>query len=57
MTAFEQVFAGGGPPVTKYGVAEQERLEAGFEPDEVKVAVEKNTSASRRSCGARCDPA
>ena len=42
VTAFERVFAGGGRQVTKYGVAEQERLEAGFDPDEVKVAVEKN---------------
>ena len=42
MTAFEQVFAGGGRQVTKYGVAEQERLEAGFEPEEVKVAVARN---------------
>ncbi|MGE0355025.1 MAG: DUF455 family protein [Gemmatimonadales bacterium] len=37
--AFEQVMDGGGTHVTKYGVAEQERLEAGFEPEEIKVAI------------------
>jgi len=38
--AFEIVFAGGGTDVSKYPVAEQERLEAGFDPDEIRVATE-----------------
>jgi uncharacterized ferritin-like protein (DUF455 family) len=42
MKAFKWVFDSGGLRVDKYGVAEQERLEAGFEPHEVRVAVEKN---------------
>lgn len=46
--AFEQVFAGGGTAVTKYGIAEQARLEAGFAPQEVRVAVEQS-EARRRS--------
>jgi uncharacterized ferritin-like protein (DUF455 family) len=37
--AFTTVMEGGGTHVTKYGVAEQERLEAGFEPEEITVAV------------------
>ncbi len=42
--AFQQVFSGGGLNVTKYGVAEQERKEAGFADDEVKVAVQMSDS-------------
>jgi uncharacterized ferritin-like protein (DUF455 family) len=37
--AFQQVFAGGGTKVTKYGVAEGARLEAGFDAGEVAVAA------------------
>jgi uncharacterized ferritin-like protein (DUF455 family) len=39
--AFQQVFADGGTEVSKYGIAEQERLEAGFAPQEIAVAVEQ----------------
>lgn len=45
--AFQQVFAGGGLNVTKYGVAEDARLEAGFDAGEVAVAADK--SESRRA--------
>lgn len=45
--AFQAVFADGGTDVTKYGVAERERLEAGFAPDEVHVAVEQSESRRR----------
>jgi uncharacterized ferritin-like protein (DUF455 family) len=45
--AFKQVFANGGLNVTKYGVAESARLEAGFVPGEVAVAVSQ--SAARRA--------
>ena len=38
--AFAQIFAGGGTEVDKYGVAVEARLEAGFSPEEVEVAVE-----------------
>jgi hypothetical protein len=38
--AFAQVFSGGGTNVTKYGVAEEERLEAGFAPEEVHMAAQ-----------------
>ncbi len=48
-TAFEQVFAEGGTRVTKYGVAEAERLEAGFDPDEVRVAVDLSNRRIARS--------
>jgi hypothetical protein len=41
------VFADGGTDVTKYGVAERERLEAGFAPDEVHVAVEQSETRRR----------
>ena len=37
--AFAQIFAGGGDDVEKYGVAVEARLEAGFSPEEVAVAV------------------
>jgi len=37
--AFAQIFAGGGTEVDKYGVAVDARLEAGFSPEEVEVAV------------------
>jgi hypothetical protein len=37
--AFAQVFAGGGTDVEKYGVAVEARLEAGFSPEEVAMAV------------------
>ncbi len=40
--AFEQVFADGGADVVKYGVATEARLEAGFSPGEVEVAVEQS---------------
>ena len=40
--AFEQVFADGGTDVVKYGVATEARLEAGFSPGEVEVAVEQS---------------
>ncbi len=40
--AFKQVFADGGMHVTKYGVAETERLEAGFAPGEIRVAAEQS---------------
>ena len=38
--AFRQVFAGGGTEVVKYGVAQEERLLAGFDAEEVRVASE-----------------
>lgn len=38
--AFEEVFAGGGTDVEKYGIAVEARLEAGFSPEEVEVAVQ-----------------
>ena len=44
--AFAQVWAHGGTHVTKYGVAEEHRLAAGFAPEEVRFAVEQ--SAARR---------
>ena len=50
--AFEQVFAQGGMDVSKYGVAETERLEAGFAPEEVRTAVEL-TEARREAVRAR----
>ncbi len=37
--AIVQIFAGGGDDVEKYGVAVEARLEAGFSPEEVEVAV------------------
>ncbi len=40
--AFAQVFAGGGEDVEKYGVAVEARLEAGFSPEEVEVAVRQS---------------
>ena len=48
-TAFEQVFAEGGTRVTKYGVAEAERLEAGFDADEVRIAVDLSNQRIARS--------
>jgi uncharacterized ferritin-like protein (DUF455 family) len=39
-TAFRQVFGGGGTEVTKYGVAQDARLLAGFDADEVRVATD-----------------
>lgn len=44
--AFAQVWAHGGTHVTKYGVAEELRLAAGFAPEEVRFAAEQ--SAARR---------
>ena len=38
--AFALVFADGGTDVEKYGVAVEARLEAGFSPEEVEVAVQ-----------------
>lgn len=40
--AFQQIFADGGTSVSKYGVAEEARLEAGFGPEEVAEAVRLN---------------
>jgi len=37
---FQQVFAGGGTNSTSYGIAEEWRVEAGFSPAEIEVAVE-----------------
>lgn len=37
--AFEQVFAGGGTDVEKYGVAVEARREAGFSSEEIEVAL------------------
>jgi uncharacterized ferritin-like protein (DUF455 family) len=37
--AFARIFADGGTEVHKYGVAVEARLEAGFSPEEVEVAV------------------
>jgi hypothetical protein len=45
--AFQAVFAEGGTDVTKYGVAERERREAGFAPDEVQAAVEQSETRRR----------
>ncbi len=45
--AFEAVFSRGGTDVSKYPVAEQERLEAGFDEAEVKKAAE--ASEARRA--------
>jgi uncharacterized ferritin-like protein (DUF455 family) len=42
--AFSWVFADGGSDVTKYPVAEQERLQAGFDPEEVRVAADMSRS-------------
>lgn len=52
--AFQQVFSGGGLNVTKYGVAEQERREAGFAEEEVKVATQ--LSDARRAAIANRAP-
>ena len=52
--AFEQVFAGGGTEVEKYGVAVEARLEAGFSQAEVDVAVrmsDERRAAVRRRLG------
>lgn len=40
--AFALIFAGGGEDVEKYGVAVEARLEAGFSPEEVEVAVRRS---------------
>lgn len=50
--AFAQIFAHGGTEVTKYGVAEAERLEAGFGAAEVRQAVEV-TETRRNAVRAR----
>jgi len=42
--AFQVVFARGGTEVSKYPVAQAERLEAGFDPDEVRRAAEMSTA-------------
>jgi Protein of unknown function (DUF455) len=42
--AFEWVFADGGSEVTKYPVAEQERLRAGFDSSEVEVSADMSRS-------------
>ena len=46
-SAFERVIAGGGAEVDKYGVAAEARLEAGFSPEEVEVAI--RMSEARRA--------
>ena len=46
--AFEQVFAKGGTNVMKYGVATEARLEAGFDPGEVEVAVQQSDARRAR---------
>lgn len=55
--AFAVVFAGGGEDVEKYGVAVDARLEAGFSPAEVEVAVrqsdERRAAVRARLSGAR----
>ena len=51
-TAFEQVIAGGGADVDKYGVAAEARLEAGFSPEEVEVAI-RMSEARRTAVRAR----
>ncbi len=51
---FAQVFAGGGTDVEKYGVAVEARLEAGFSPEEVEMAVkmsEERRAAVRTRMG------
>lgn len=53
---FEQVFRGGGTEVSKYGVAQQERLEAGFLREEVEKAheiAEARRAAVRARAGER----
>ena len=45
--AFKQIFANGGTDVSKYGVAAEARLEAGFASGEVEVAVQM--SEARRA--------
>ncbi len=50
--AFARVFADGGTEVEKYGVAVEARLEAGFSPEEVAVAVEMS-DARRAAVRAR----
>ncbi len=47
--AFLQVFGGAGTHVTKYRVAEAERLEAGFDRDEVRVAAEQSNARIARA--------
>jgi uncharacterized ferritin-like protein (DUF455 family) len=42
--AFAWVFGDGGTNVTKYPVAEQERLRAGFDPSEVEVSADMSRS-------------
>lgn len=54
--AFAQVFAGGGTEVHTYGVAEQARLEAGFTPEEVAVAVQQS-DRRRAAVRSRREPA
>jgi uncharacterized ferritin-like protein (DUF455 family) len=49
--AFQQIFAGGGTGVTKYGVAPEARLEAGF--DEAEVAVAARLAEERRAAARR----
>jgi uncharacterized ferritin-like protein (DUF455 family) len=48
--AFLEVAAGGGADVTAYGVAQEERRLAGFEPNEIEVA---HTQAEARRAAAR----
>lgn len=52
-TAFAQVFAGGGMLVDDYGVAVEARLEAGFSPEEVEVAVRMSEERRARVRAAR----
>jgi hypothetical protein len=46
---FAQVFAGGGTAVTKYTVDTTARLEAGFAPQEVDLAVTQAEDRRRRA--------
>ena len=47
-------FAGGGTDQTKYAVAEPERLQAGFDSDEVEIAA--RMSRDRRKQGPPARP-
>lgn len=51
---FQQVFAGGGTGVTKYGVDEKARAEAGFSDQELKIAAEQ--AEARRLKALRMQP-
>jgi len=46
-TAFNDVFSGEGTAVTKYGISEQGRLEAGFLPEEVELSSRRQAEERR----------